>query len=140
MSSDVVIERAAFSRVDQSYPLALLARPNLTLADWRSSAQQSAAGAGLLLAVDAGDRVRGLCSYRVRRGGFHAGVLEAEVFAAAHPFDTGPFVAGLLDALERLAVDSGCESVEFAGQDYDRWLRQAKGRRDVPLRRRGRPH
>jgi hypothetical protein len=140
LSIDVVIEPAAFCRVDQSYPLARLARPNLTLAEWRRGAEQSAADAGLVLAVDAGDRVRGLCSYRVRRGACDAGVLEAEVFAAAHPFDTRPFVAGLLDALERLAVDSGCESVEFAGQDYDRWLRQADARRDVVLRRKGYPN
>lgn len=125
----VTIEHATPGRVEQSYPLAQLARPGLTLDEWvNGCTRRYGSGAGLLLAVDASDVVRGLCSYRLQRSAAAAredAACEAKVFAAAHPFGIEPFVSRLLSELKRIALAAGCRVLEFAPQDYYRWVHRA---------------
>jgi hypothetical protein len=136
VNHDISIERAVPGRIEQSYPLAQLARPKLTLEEWRvRCGRRRLAGAnGLLLALDGANCVRGLCSYQVQPDRADGGAVEADLFAAAHPFGAQPFVTELLDELERIAATAGCRAVEFAPEDFHRWLRQSEARRDIALR------
>jgi hypothetical protein len=129
------LEHAAPGRIDQAYPLVLLVRPDLSLEAWRNHCGRRTPlnGSGLLLALDPGECVRGLCSYRIGHRPTGA-VMEADIFVVAHPFAPRPIVTCLLDELERLAVAAGCRAIEFAPPDFDRTLRDMGTAHSVELR------
>lgn len=129
------LEHVVRGRVDQTYPLALLARPRLTLEGWRSYCGRRSAlrGAGLLLAIDPGDCVRGLSSY-AGPASASAGVLDVDIFVVAHVFDPQPIVMEMLDELERLAIAAGCRIIEFAPQDFQALPQRVTSGRGIALR------
>jgi hypothetical protein len=128
------LEHMVRGRIDETYPLAQLARPQLTLQAWRAhcSARSAQRGAGLLLAVDGADSVRGLCSYAAAHGS--AGVLQADLFIVAHPFDPQPIVVQMLDELERLAAAAGCSAIELAPQDFRPAVQRCAAGRSTAIR------
>lgn len=133
-----LIQRLTERRIDQVYPLVLLARPHFTLETWQrfcatrigDDGAEARLRSGVLLAINKAGYVRGLCSYKVGGSDRLRDVLSIDILAFAHLFHSGEVLDRMLDEAEAIGMSAGCRVIEIADQDLGEWLdRAGKGRK-----------
>lgn len=142
--STYLIQRLTERRVNQVYPLVLLARPQFTLEAWHrlcaarigDDSPQARLRSGFLLAINKADYIRGLCGYEVGEVGRQK-VLSIDILVFAHLFNSGEILDQMLDETESIAMSAGSKTIEIADRDLGEWLdRAGKGRKlAISLRR-----
>jgi hypothetical protein len=137
-----LIQHLTQHRVDQVYPLVLLARPRFSLEAWRQfcATRTEEAGAasqpqaGILVAVNKAGHVRGLLSYRVSSLVPARHVLCIDLLAFAHLFRPEEVLEQMLDEAEAIGTAWGCRAIEVEAEDLGEWLDRADAERKLPVR------
>ncbi|MGF1627812.1 MAG: GNAT family N-acetyltransferase [Alphaproteobacteria bacterium] len=100
-------------KIDQAYPVAMLAIPDLALERWRSACRAGEDG-GFLVALDPSGHIRGLCQVSVvaTDGGVQA--LQVTSLAFATALDVRGVADAMLDALIRLCGRRRCSRLAIS--------------------------
>jgi len=103
------------AQTDQAFPVVQALHRDMTLAQWRDVVepfQALGAGDGGVMACEMSDgHIRGLFCYRVRDDGAER-VLSVPTFVAVGLFDAAATSAAQIEAIDRLARDLECGSIE----------------------------
>lgn len=112
------VDQLARERVQQVYPLIQLAKPRLSLDDWRVQAlahidAKNRANRGFLGVEDERGVVLGVLQYEVDEDGEEGRVLRIRNFVALDLFEKlrDHVAEELIRAMDRLAADHGCVAI-----------------------------
>lgn len=114
MPRSFIVTPLAPARTDQALPVIQALHRDMTLAQWRGVVGpfQAPGGDGGVVACEMSDgHIRGLFCYRVRRDGA-ARVLAVPTFVAVGLFDAAATSGAQIEAIDQLAHNLGCGTVE----------------------------
>ncbi|MBP2314638.1 hypothetical protein [Azospirillum soli] len=114
MPRSFIITPLAPAQTDQALPVIQALHRDMTLAQWRGVVEpyQTLGDDGGVMACEMSDgHIRGLFCYRVRQDGA-ARVLTVPTFVAVGLFDAAATSGAQIEAIDRLAHNLGCGTVE----------------------------
>ncbi len=123
------------AEIDRAYVLVAAVMPDVTLAAWRAHAGRYIAGgeafgtgggdlqpSGCIVLRGEGGYLCGLCIYRCEDDLRHGRILRATHFLAMDVVDSVHVAAALLDCLDSVAAQQGCQAIHTLLPQQDRTL------------------
>lgn len=137
-----IIQEITDRRVDQAYPLARLARPQLSLEVWRdlcrvqagSPAEVGSSACNTLLAMNRAGYIRGLCTYRIVPALPSGRALQVDMLAFAHPIAPEAVLEQMMTELDSVGTSHGCQYIDIDANDLGPWHVRARAGRKLPVR------
>lgn len=106
-------------RVDDAFPVARAAVPDLTLERWRQFARlallpaAAPTASGILVVENPRGYIQGFCTYRLQHDIRHGTTMAVDDLIAIDLLDSAPIAAALLEALEARARATGCDVLQL---------------------------